>query len=105
MRQGNTNAIICCRHWDEISPDTPCPINFTAEEIEQHHRDGEGWNECADFWGRMQGFVTRDGWTANEDYDRALEVFTEIKDSARETFSAKQWVEFDKATRWPEKRG
>ncbi|KNG49901.1 duf833 domain-containing protein [Stemphylium lycopersici] len=92
------------RHWDEIAPDNPCPIDFTAEEIEEHHRDGEGWNEDADFWDRMQGFVGRDGWTAHGNYDRALEVFADIKDRARQTCSGKEWLKFDKATRWPETR-
>jgi hypothetical protein len=31
-------------------------------------RDGEGWNEQADFWDRLEGFVARDGWTSNETY-------------------------------------
>ena len=54
------------RHWDELGFNTPCPIHFTEEELQAHYAEGEGWNERADFWDSLAGFVSRDGWTCNE---------------------------------------
>ena len=43
-------------------------------------QDGEGWNEQADFWDRLEGFVARDGWTSNETYEEALEMFAGLRE-------------------------
>lgn len=67
------------RHWDELGFNTPCPIHFTEEELQAHCRDCEGWDERADFWDSLAGFVSRDGWTSNETYDEALEMFGGIR--------------------------
>ncbi|KAL9611874.1 MAG: hypothetical protein Q9167_003488 [Letrouitia subvulpina] len=73
--------IIPFRHyWDEISTEDFCPIKFTVEELEAHARDGVGWNETADFWTSLEGFVNRDGWTTNENFERAVELFAQLKD-------------------------
>ncbi|QSS59075.1 hypothetical protein I7I51_08507 [Histoplasma capsulatum] len=36
-----------------------CPITFSDEELKSHYRDAEGWNEIADFWDSLDGFVHR----------------------------------------------
>jgi hypothetical protein len=74
--KGTANNIGNGSHWNEINTDVPCPISFTDEELESHLQDGEGWNERAEFWDSLEGFVRKDGWTANEDYDRAGNVCT-----------------------------
>ncbi|KAL2076086.1 hypothetical protein VTL71DRAFT_1029 [Oculimacula yallundae] len=72
------------RHWDDLGVDDPCPIHFTEEELQAHYRDGEGWNDRADFWDAIAGFVSRDGWTHNETYDQALEMFAQLREDLRE---------------------
>ncbi|KAL3410389.1 hypothetical protein V8F44DRAFT_666147 [Aspergillus fumigatus] len=68
------------RHWNEMNNEVACPINFTREEMKIHYLEGEGWNDQADFWDALRGFVERDGWTSNEDYKRALETFAELRE-------------------------
>jgi hypothetical protein len=50
------------RHWKEIEADMPCPIMFTDEEYQEHYRNGEGWDDIADFWDSLEGLVTIVYW-------------------------------------------
>ncbi|KAG4434115.1 hypothetical protein IFR05_010395 [Cadophora sp. M221] len=88
------------RHWNEINTEIPCPIEFTDEEIEAHLRDGEGWNENADFWDSLQGFVHRDGWTSNENYEQALEIFAQLREQGLQSLSGEERSAFEESTRW-----
>jgi hypothetical protein len=92
------------RHWDELGFNTPCPIHFTEEELQAHYRDGEGWNERADFWDSLAGFVSRDGWTSNETYDQALEMFAELREEGLKKLIGKERVDFEAQTRWAERK-
>lgn len=58
----------------------PCPVSFTEEDIKAHLKDGEGWNEIADFWDSLQDFVHRDGWNSNEHYEQAFEIFAQLRE-------------------------
>jgi hypothetical protein len=89
-----------CSHWEEINKDIPCPINFTQEEIEQHLADGEGWNDVADFWDSLQGFVHRDGWTSHENYEQALEMFAQLREQGLQNLTGEELAAFEKSTRW-----
>ncbi|KAF1840944.1 uncharacterized protein K460DRAFT_347404 [Cucurbitaria berberidis CBS 394.84] len=88
------------RHWNEFSTDIPCPIEFTDEEIKAHLLDGESWNENADFWDSLQGFVYRDGWTSNENYEQALEMFAQIREQGLQSLSGEERSAFEERTRW-----
>lgn len=88
------------RHWDEICPGQPCPFAFTQHERDAHIRDGEGYNETADFWASISGFVKRDGYVLNEDYDKAMEMFATLRESGLETLEGEERKQFEKATRW-----
>ncbi|KAL3420292.1 hypothetical protein PVAG01_08791 [Phlyctema vagabunda] len=88
------------RNWDELGFDAPCPIHFTEEDLQCHYKDGEGWNERADFWDAIAGFVSRDGWTANETYDHALVMFAELRAEGLKTLTGKERLEFEAQTRW-----
>ncbi|KAJ8070008.1 hypothetical protein OCU04_000411 [Sclerotinia nivalis] len=92
------------RHWDELGLNTPCPIQFTEEELQAHYRDGEGWNERADFWDSLAGFVSRDGWTSNETYDQALEMFAELREEGLKNLTGKERADFEAQTRWAERK-
>lgn len=87
-------------HWNEINSEIPCPIEFTDEEIQAHLRDGDGWNENADFWDSLQGFVHRDGWTSNEDYERAREMFAQLRERGLQSLSGEERLAFEESTRW-----
>lgn len=87
-------------HWNEINTEIPCPIEFTDEEIQAHLRDGEGWNENADFWDSLQGFVHRDGWTSNENYEQALEMFAQLREQGLQSLSGEERSAFEESTRW-----
>ncbi|KAH8719343.1 kinase-like domain-containing protein [Phaeosphaeriaceae sp. PMI808] len=88
------------RHWNEINTEIPCPIEFTDEDIKAHLLDGEGWNENADFWDSLQGFVHRDGWTSNENYGQALEVFAQLREQGLQSLSGEERSAFEESTRW-----
>lgn len=90
-------------HWDEINSQTPCPISFTDEELEAHHRDGEGWNERAEFWDSLESLVHRDGWTSNENYNQALEIFTQLREAGLKNLTGEELREFEQQTRWASK--
>ncbi|MCJ1357536.1 MAG: Phosphotransferase enzyme [Icmadophila ericetorum] len=92
------------RHWDELGFNTPCPIHFTEEELQAHYTDGEGWNERADFWDSLAGLVSRDGWTSNETYDQALEMFAELREEGLKKLTGKERVDFEAQTRWAERK-
>ncbi|KAH9220296.1 kinase-like domain-containing protein [Leptodontidium sp. 2 PMI_412] len=91
------------KDWDELGFDIPCPIHFTEEELQAHYKDGEGWNERADFWDSLAGFVSRDGWTSNATYDQALEMFAELREEGLKTFTGKERADFEAQTRWAER--
>jgi hypothetical protein len=80
--------------------DVPCPIHFTEEDIQNHMRDGEGWNEQADFWDGLEGFVARDGWTSNETYKEVLEMFAGLREEGLKQMTGEERRDFEKRTRW-----
>ncbi|KAH7381813.1 kinase-like domain-containing protein [Cadophora sp. MPI-SDFR-AT-0126] len=92
------------RDWAELGFDDPCPIHFTEEELQSHYRDGEGWNERADFWDSLAGLVNRDGWTSNATYDQALEMFAELREEGLKNLTGKERVDFEAQTRWAERK-
>ncbi|KAF7172728.1 hypothetical protein CNMCM5623_004903 [Aspergillus felis] len=82
------------RHWYELNHEVACPNKFTDEELKTHYREGEGWNEQADFWDALRGFVDRDGWTSNEDYERALETFAELRELGLQALTGDERLHF-----------
>lgn len=80
--------------------DVPCPIHFTEKDIQDNIRDGEGWNEQADFWDGLEGFVARDGWTSNETYKEALEMFAELREKGLNQMTGEERKDFEERTRW-----
>ena len=92
------------RNRDEFGFNTPCPEHFTEEELQAHYRDGEGWNERADFWGSLAGLVSRDGWTSNETYVQAREMFAELREEGLKNLSGEERMDFEAQTRWAERK-
>lgn len=80
--------------------DIPCPIHFTEENIQNRVRDGKGWNEKADFWDRLEGFVSRDRWTSKETYNEALEMFAGLRKEGLKQMTGEERRKFEEYTRW-----
>lgn len=91
------------RHWPELGYDFPCPIHFTDEELQEHWRDADGWNEMQDFWKMAEAIVTPDGQTTPELYDTAIALFTEFREAALKTITTdEERRKFQAQMRWIE---
>lgn len=88
------------RHWNEYNTGIPCPISFSEEELDQHIRDGKGWNETADFWDSLEGIAHRDGWTSTEGYEHAFEIFAQLREAGLKSLEGGELDEFERETRW-----
>jgi hypothetical protein len=47
--------------WNELDTGIDCPVQFSAGELADHDKEAKIWNENADFWSALDGFVSRDG--------------------------------------------
>lgn len=83
--------------------DAACPIHFTEEDLQNHVRDAGGFNEQADFWDRLEGFIARDGWTSNERYEEALEMFAGIREEGLKQLTGEERLDFEKQSRWAQR--
>lgn len=88
------------RNWSEFETDIDCPIQFSAEELAAHDKEPEGWNETADFWDTLDGFVFRDGWTSLDNYDNARKFFKELREAGLDRFSGAELADFELRSRW-----
>lgn len=88
------------RYWDELSTDISCPIHFTAEELQDHAKDGQGWNDVQEFWDSVSSLVARDGWTSLDNYAQARLLFTELRDNGLKTLEGEERDAFERETRW-----
>ncbi|GAB7355411.1 hypothetical protein MBLNU459_g5928t1 [Dothideomycetes sp. NU459] len=88
------------RHFEEFNTKVPCPISFSDDELEEHYRDGAGWNDKADFWDSLHGFVERDGYTSPETYEQALEFFAELREQGLQDMTGAKREMFEEHTRW-----
>ena len=104
-----------CRNWPSIissatdweadtdtQPDIPCPIHFTDADLNLHARDSEGWNDNAEFWSSLEGFIERDGFTTHEKYEEARNFFRNLREHGlkMEDLSARERAELDNQTKF-----
>ena len=80
----------------------PCPIHFTEEDISNHLKDGEGWNDAQDFWDSISGLVTREGYVTNERYEEARNLLAELRRDTLETMKGEERAIFEEQMRWAE---
>nr|POF05967.1 altered inheritance of mitochondria protein 9, mitochondrial [Quercus suber] len=97
---GETIPLRECLHWDELNSGVPCPISFTKKEIEAHNRTSAGWNEKADFWSHLNGFVSRDGYTSTEHYEDARRMFAELRERGLAQLSGTELADFAEQSAW-----
>ncbi|CBY01477.1 hypothetical protein LEMA_P002640.1 [Plenodomus lingam JN3] len=88
------------RDWHLIHETSSCPYHFSSEDIAQHLRDGEEFNENADFWDNLEGRVHRSGYTSNEDFQDAVAYFSQLRRVGLETLVGKERESFGRQTRW-----
>ncbi|EEP76626.1 predicted protein [Uncinocarpus reesii 1704] len=88
------------RRWELFNMEDPCPYRFSNEEIEQHRKDGEGFNEYQDFWDELEGVVDREGFTFPETFDAAVDFFSDLRDVMLKEAEGKNREELDLWTRW-----
>ncbi|KAG4433485.1 hypothetical protein IFR05_011023 [Cadophora sp. M221] len=80
-----------------------CPYILPKNERMDHMRDAEGFNEQADFWDRLDGFIARGGWTSNERYEEALEMFASIREEGLKQLTGEEKSDFEKQSRWAQR--
>nr|POE94353.1 hypothetical protein CFP56_16593 [Quercus suber] len=90
----------CIRHWDKLDTGVPCPISFPSKEIDLHNRNAAGWNETADFWSSLSGFVSRDGYTSIEHYEDARKMFEELREQGLAHLSGRELADFAEQSQW-----
>ncbi|KAL1982712.1 hypothetical protein VTN96DRAFT_963 [Rasamsonia emersonii] len=88
------------REWDDFDADEPCPYHFTEEEIQEHQEESKSFNDNAYFWDSIREIVTNEGYTSNEDFPRAVEIFQRLRESGLKNLEGDDREEFDKQTRW-----
>lgn len=69
-------------HWDDISPEIPCPIKFTEKDIELHSKEEENMDGVGQMLAlfRDQGVLPVDGMVESKDYETARENSRKFKD-------------------------
>jgi len=50
----------------------------------------------------VAGLISRDGWTFNNTYDQALEMFAELREEGLKSLTGKERQNFEVQTRWAE---
>ncbi|WEW58512.1 Phosphotransferase enzyme [Emydomyces testavorans] len=88
------------RRWENFGIEEPCPYQFTDEQIKQHLKDGEGFNTLQDFWDNISGAVDREGFTFPENFDLAVDFFSEMRDIGLEKLTGRNREEWELWTRW-----
>lgn len=87
-------------HWVDLGTGVDCLIDFTEEEIAAHDQEAESWNEIADCWSALHGFVARDGWTSLENYEEAVDLFKRLREEGLKNLDGDELVEFERESRW-----
>jgi hypothetical protein len=97
---GIETLLTICRRWDELETGLQCPIQFSPSELRSHDADAKSWNENADFWSSLDGFVSRDGWTSLENYQDAIQFFQELRNQVLGQLTGSDSIDFEQQSRW-----
>lgn len=99
-RQSDNIIDTVVRQWPKLQTGVPCPISFTSEELEAHERVAVDWNDRANFWSSLEGFVSRDGYTSTENYDEARKMFEELREEGLAHLVGAELADFEEQSRW-----
>ncbi|KAI6789954.1 hypothetical protein KC361_g8216 [Hortaea werneckii] len=100
--QAQVEKSILSWQWDKLNTGIPCPIHFSSQEIEAHEQASTDWNEKAEFWASLSGFVSPDGYTSHGDYEDARKLFKELREKGLQIFSGKELADFVDQSKWME---
>lgn len=77
-----------------------CPYHFSSDELTQHREEAEAFNNAQDFWEMLKDKVNADGWTANDDFDAAVEYFSQLREAGLASLEGDERDEFEMQTKW-----
>ncbi|KAF2454103.1 kinase-like domain-containing protein [Lineolata rhizophorae] len=78
----------------------PCPYHFSEEETRKHYEEAKSFNKNQELWEELRGIVTDEGYTSNETFSEAIEVFRNLRESGSAGLKDEERVAFDRKTRW-----
>jgi hypothetical protein len=96
----STFSLTSSSDWNQLDTGIECPIQFSAEELAAHSEDSGAWNQTAEFWSSLDGFVSRDGWTSLENYEKAKAFVEELREEGLKQLSGQELAEFEASSRW-----
>ncbi|EEQ34143.1 Phosphotransferase enzyme [Microsporum canis] len=88
------------RDWSKMSKTGDCPYHFSPDELTQHREEAEAFNNAQDFWEMLKDKVNADGWTANDDFDAAVEYFSQLREAGLASLEGDERDEFEMQTKW-----
>ncbi|EFR00635.1 phosphotransferase enzyme family protein [Nannizzia gypsea CBS 118893] len=88
------------RDWLKIFESGKCPYHFSPDERSQHCEEAKAFNAAQEFWEMLQSRVQPDGWTSVEDFDDAVEYFSQLREAGLASLEGEERDEFEASTRW-----
>lgn len=86
--------------WEHFGADAPCPYRFSTQEIEKHYAEADAFNRSHEFWKKLRGILTDEGFTLNETFAEAVETVEKLREAGLAGMKGDSQDEFDRATRW-----
>jgi hypothetical protein len=86
--------------WDHFGADAPCPYRFSKDEIKAHYEEADSFNRTQDFWKKLRGILTDEGYTSIETYDQAVETVKNLREADLDVMEGADRDAFDKNTEW-----
>ncbi|EGE04025.1 phosphotransferase enzyme family protein [Trichophyton equinum CBS 127.97] len=83
------------RDWLKIFESGECPYHFSPEERSEHSEEAKGYGAAQAFWERLQSRVQSDGWTTVEDFDDAVEYFSQLREAGLASLEGDERDEFE----------
>ncbi|EZF73891.1 hypothetical protein H105_04230 [Trichophyton soudanense CBS 452.61] len=92
------------RDWPRIFETGECLYHFSPEERSEHSEESKGYSAAQAFWEMLQSRVQSDGWTTVEDFDDAVEYFSQLREAGLASLEGEERDEFEASTRFVEAR-
>ncbi|OAL66433.1 hypothetical protein A7C99_1819 [Trichophyton rubrum] len=87
------------RDWPRIFETGECLYHFSPEERSEHSEESKGYSAAQAFWEMLQSRVQSDGWTTVEDFDDAVEYFSQLREAGLASLEGEERDEFEASTR------
>jgi len=87
--------------WDELGTGVQkCPFELTRGELQNEQQDADAFNKMRKFWASVFGWIFKDGWTSNERYAEALELFADLRRTTLDHLNGSERAAFLRDTQW-----